>query len=232
MTLGQFLLLYLLAGSAVAAAVLLTFAAPSRGERAFQVATALLFWPFYLTLLLSRGRATTNSQPVELASPTDALGRAIAQVDAELGAALHGMGGWADRVLEHQGERLQRVRTAWTAQAERVREMDRLLAQLEWDADEPLDGPASERVQASRAAVRQNLHQLRQIRERAHQRLLETLAAVRELVSMIHLAKFTDAPAARAEELLAQVAAAVDGGCHADTRTASGLLRGENAHGQ
>ncbi len=38
-----------------------------------------------------------------------------------------------------------------------------------------------------------------------------TLAWVRELVSMIHLAKFTGAPAARAEELVAQIAAAVEG---------------------
>jgi hypothetical protein len=34
---------------------------------------------------------------------------------------------------------------------------------------------------------------------------------VRELVSMIHLAKFTGAPASRAEELVAQIAAAVEG---------------------
>jgi hypothetical protein len=37
------------------------------------------------------------------------------------------------------------------------------------------------------------------------------LAWVRELVSMIHLAKFSGAPAARAEELVAQIAAAVEG---------------------
>jgi hypothetical protein len=211
MTLGQFFLLYLLAGSAVAAAVYLTFAAPSRGERAFQVATALLFWPFYLTLLLSRGRtADATSQP-DPALPPDALGRAIAQVDAELDAALQGLGGWADSALERERDRLHALRAAWTAQAERVREMDRLLAQLEWSAEEPLDGPASERVQASRSAIRQNLRILRQVRERAHQNLIETLAAVREVVSAIHLAKFTDAPPARAEELIAQIAAAVHG---------------------
>ena len=38
-----------------------------------------------------------------------------------------------------------------------------------------------------------------------------SLAWVRELVSMIHLAKFTGAPASRAEELVAQIAAAVEG---------------------
>jgi len=34
---------------------------------------------------------------------------------------------------------------------------------------------------------------------------------VRELVSMIHLAKFTGAPASRAAELVAQIATAVEG---------------------
>ena len=37
-----------------------------------------------------------------------------------------------------------------------------------------------------------------------------TLAWVRELVSMIHVAKFTGAPAARAQKLLTRVAAAVE----------------------
>ena len=38
-----------------------------------------------------------------------------------------------------------------------------------------------------------------------------TLAWVRELVSMIHLAKFTGAPASQAEELVAQIATAIEG---------------------
>jgi hypothetical protein len=64
---------------------------------------------------------------------------------------------------------------------------------------------------SSQQVIRQNRERLRQVRARALQDLLETLAWVRELVSMIHLAKFTGAPAARAEELVAQIAAAVEG---------------------
>ena len=41
--------------------------------------------------------------------------------------------------------------------------------------------------------------------------LLNTLAWVRELVTMIHLAKYTGAPASRAEELVLQIATAVEG---------------------
>ena len=44
-----------------------------------------------------------------------------------------------------------------------------------------------------------------------HQDLMGTLAWVRELVTMIHLAKYTGAPASRAAELVAQIAAAVEG---------------------
>jgi hypothetical protein len=41
--------------------------------------------------------------------------------------------------------------------------------------------------------------------------LMGTLAWVRELVTMIHLARYTGAPASRAEELVGQIAAAVEG---------------------
>ncbi len=172
----------------------------------------MAFWPFYLTLLLSRDRATASTgRSGAPALPPDALGRAIAQVDAELDAALHGLGGWAEGVLARERDRLHELRTAWAAQAECIRDMDRLLAQVERAADEPLAGAMSERVQASRQAVRQNLQRLGQVRAKAHQDLVETLAWVRELVSMIHLAKFTDAPASRAEELIGEIAAAVHG---------------------
>jgi hypothetical protein len=58
---------------------------------------------------------------------------------------------------------------------------------------------------------RENIRQLHTIRKRMHADLIGTLAWVRELVTMIHLAKFSGAPAARAEELVAQIAAAVQG---------------------
>jgi hypothetical protein len=44
-----------------------------------------------------------------------------------------------------------------------------------------------------------------------HDDLMGTLAWVRELVSLIHLAKFTGAPPSRAEDLVAQIATSVEG---------------------
>jgi hypothetical protein len=102
--------------------------------------------------------------------------------------------------------------------------MDRLLAQPENAApatveaelgpvalSTPLSPTASNRLRHSEEVRRQNLERLRQGRRRAYEDLMGTLAWVRELVSMIHLAKFTGAPASRAEELVAQIAAAVEG---------------------
>lgn len=55
-----------------------------------------------------------------------------------------------------------------------------------------------------------NITVLKQLRRRLYDDLISTLAWVRELVTMIHLAKFTGAPASRAQELVSQIATAVE----------------------
>src|SRR5207248_408057 len=179
-------------------------------------ALAVPFWPFYLPILLARD-GLAASEGAKSAVPRDEMAAAIGQVDAELEAALASLDGWASDVLAREKGRLHELRSAWTAQAERIREMDRLLALPEYaDAGDDLPLPCAgtdlgERLRHSRQARRQNIERLRQVRRRAFDELMGTLAWVRELVSMIHLAKFTGAPASRAEELVAQIAAAVEG---------------------
>ncbi len=215
MRLDQLLLLHLMAGAGVAVAVYVT--APGRGWRCgFQVVTALLFWPLYLPLLL----APRECPPPPLTKaqgacppPADELARAIAQADAELDGALQSLDGWAEAVLAREKDRLHELRQAWIVQAERIREMDRLLARAD-QAETPgrVDGSGiADRLRGSQLAIRQNHERLQQVRQRTLDDLLGTLVWVRELVSMIHLAKFTGAPASRAEELVAQIAAAVEG---------------------
>jgi len=178
------------------------------------------------------------------------MSAAIAQVDAELEGALSSLDGWAEDVLAREKDRIRELREAWNAQADRVREMDRLLAlpqyspsmdcanigvdqshaqvslrfasvaesqsrhdagakhQLTCDAS---GSPARNRLVQSQEACQQNIERLRLVRQRVYDDLLGNLAWVRELVSMIHLAKFTGAPASRAEELVAQIAAAIEG---------------------
>ncbi len=147
------------------------------------------------------------------------MATAINQVDAELEAALNSLDGWAEDVLARERDRIQELRSAWTAQSERIREMDRLLARPDFAAPAQdgtfsatrLSPAVSDRLRHSQQVRQQNLERLRQVRNRAYEDLMGTLAWVRELVSMIHLAKFTGAPVSRAEELVAQIAAAVEG---------------------
>ncbi len=215
---GQTLILYLVVGAGMAGAVYLTERSGRGPRHWFVVATAVAFWPLYLPLLLASGRRGPGEPASASATPQDDLTAAIGQVDAELGSALGSLDGWAEEVLIREKGRLRDLRAAWLAQAKRIREMDRVLDQPEYGGENgpglpplSLTSEAEERFLSSRQARSQNLERLRRLRQRAYDDLMGSLAWVRELVSMIHLAKFSGAPAARAEELVAQIAAAVEG---------------------
>jgi hypothetical protein len=215
---GQTLVLYLVVGTGMAVAVYLAERAGQGPGGWFLVASTVAFWPLYLPLLLASGRTGTGGAWDAPSAPRDALTAAISQVDDELGAALGSPGGWAEEVLVREKTRLRDLRAAWLAQARRIREMDQVLTRAERaGGDVPQPPPAAgtstadERLWRSRQARYQNVERLRRLRRRAHDDLMGSLARVRELVSMIHLAKFSGAPAARAEELVAQIAAAVEG---------------------
>jgi hypothetical protein len=214
MLLAETAIFYLVLGACVAVAMYVRDEAPD-GQAWAQAAGALLFWPLFLPMLLSRADAG-EAAPAKKAEPDnasrDALDAAIEQVEAELDAAIEGLDGWAEDVLNSERQRLDELRTAWKLQAERIRQIDRLLAEPAASAD-PLAEAAAEVVQARRSDElrRGNIRQLAALRNRMHDDLVGTLAWVRELVTMIHLAKFSGAPAARAEELVVQIAAAVQG---------------------
>jgi hypothetical protein len=200
-TLSSTLVLYLLVGIGVALAVFLTLgSAPGRRWNAL---LALLFWPLYLPLLLTRAGGSASGSPRRSPPPSDEMTAAIVQVDRELAAALASLDGWADGVRESATERIRSLRGSWFAQAERIREMDRLLK-----VTERPDPEAAEQSQGQAEHLEgrlQNLAKLREVRRRSYDDLMGTLAWIRELISMIHLAKFTGAPPARAEELVAQI---------------------------
>jgi len=223
MALGPTLVLYLLLGIAVSVAVYLSGGGTPAAGRWFTVALAVPFWPLYVPVLLARSNPRPDSALLPAAA-ADEMAAAIRQVDEELEAALGSLDGWAEDVLAREKDRIGELRQAWTAQSERIREMDRLLSPAE-DSQAPQVGPvpgrpafttpvspeAGDRLRRSQQVRLQNIERLRRVRQRAYEDLMATLAWVRELVSMIHLAKFTGAPASRAEELVAQVAAAVEG---------------------
>ena len=71
---GPTLMLYLLVGAGIAAALYLTDSPRPASERWLRLATALPFWPFYLPILLAR----PTSLP---AAPEDDLARTLAVVE-------------------------------------------------------------------------------------------------------------------------------------------------------
>jgi len=227
MQLAETMVFYLLIGAGVSVAVLIVDEALALGERVFRAATAFLFWPLYLPILLQQARPVEHAAEVEQPSTekTDEFAVAIAQVEAELDTALNSLGGWAEDALSGEQGRLAELRAAWRLQAERIRELDRLLTQPEFlddvspaEEEAPQETAASDSIKQptdrSRLCTRarqENIDRLKQLRRQMNDDLMGTLSWVRELVTMIHLAKFTGAPASRAQELVAQIAAAVEG---------------------
>jgi hypothetical protein len=210
---------YLVMGCCVAVAIYLHDEHRTARQEGFRIASALFFWPLYLPLLLERGRTHAEAQSSSAdAEAPDSLARAIQQVESELDAALGSLDGWAEETLADEGHRLQELRAAWRSQADRIRQLDSLLSASKQEAAEPLavdaagiSVSASDRRLRSDQARAENMRRLRELRARLLDDLLGTLAWVRELVTMIHLAKFSGAPASRAEELVSQIAAAVEG---------------------
>jgi hypothetical protein len=199
--LGPTLVLYGLVGGGVAVAHYLTDSFRPPAERYWRIASAFLFWPFYLPILLARA----GSPPV---SSEDRLEQTIHIVEAELDAALAGLVD-SVQITDEQRRRIDQLGNAWRAMAGRIRDMDRLLSS--WDDTQAEPSSTLEmRVRQSLASRQQNLERLRQIRQRAEVDLLASMASVRELVSRLQLTRFTDAPTGQAEELLAEIAAALD----------------------
>jgi hypothetical protein len=223
MAFSETMLFYHVIGAAVALAVFLSDRCRERlgPGLGFRLATAVVFWPLYVPFLLARPSSGAERTATPSPDVGDAMARAILRVEGELETALASLDGWAEDVLAHETHRLRELGTAWRAQAERIREIDRLLAATEGVEDEsgsegdatpqPADVLAGDRRRRSEQTRRANLARLRQVRGRAYEDLMGTLSWVRELVSMIHLAKFTGAPASRAGELVTQIAAAVEG---------------------
>lgn len=221
MSLASTLVFYLLFGFAVAVAVYLS-SEMGRGEGWFRAISAVLFWPLYVPGLLQASTAeganrktSANDQcgSEEVTSLSDDVFQAIRQVEAELDLALNSLDGWSDAVWSQEERRFEELRGAWYYQARKIRELDSLLEKTANSADSEsgFSELASERAVQSERARRDNIAQLVAVRTRMRDDLFNTLSWVRELVTRIHLAKYTGAPASRAEELVLQIATAVEG---------------------
>jgi len=202
---------YLLVGCGVAVAILLKDSRRVGFGNIGQALAAVFFWPFFIPLLLES--TATTIEPIgwnNSYTSNDALAQAIAQVETELNGALSSLDGWSDAVLVPEQGRFDELRSAWRSQAERIRELDRLLSDPAFQ-DISDESKRDEHLSRSEHARRDNIARLKTIREQLRSDLFGTIAWVRELVTMIHLARYTGAPATRAEELVRQIATAVEG---------------------
>src|SRR5262249_40463187 len=127
--------LYVVVGLGVAIAVFISAKPGQSPGLWFRLATALPFWPLYMPILLagssqrqSGAGGLESSDRVHMPAPRDGIREAIPQVDAELEAARDSLDGWAEDVLARERNRIRELREAWSAQADRIREMNHLLA--------------------------------------------------------------------------------------------------------
>ena len=212
MGLSATFILYLMCGGGVAVA--LSLREESRAsERTMKLIAAWLFWPLFVPSLLTRAPESLSSEQFRRSrGAEDDLSRAVAGVEAELERALLSLDGWAEQTLANERTRLDELKLAWRAQAARIRELSELLADLRADnVPGAAESALSERVAHSEQSRRENIERLARLRTQMEDDLLGTLAWVRELATMIHLAKYSGAPASRADELVSQIAAAVEG---------------------
>jgi hypothetical protein len=206
------LLFYLVIGIAVAVAVWTSDDDHPRGERLLSTASAIAFWPLYIPILLSPQEKGGQPAVSSGTPPTDELASGIAQVEQELDGALASLDGWGEEALSREQQRISELRAAWNGQAARIRGIDQVLQSVPvFNERNEAPNESSHRAQQAERARRHNLLRLRHVREQLFEDLTATLARVRELVSLIHLARFTGAPASRANELVAQIATSVEG---------------------
>lgn len=214
MDLGITSVFYGLIGLSVAVALWLSESHATRGERWFRVSTAVFFWPIYLPLLL-RPKSAEVPEPAPSAAhieTPDELAAMLDRIERELDLALGSLCGWSENLSSEEQARISELRSAWRVPVERLRELDALLAQPTFveSTIAARDAASSEPLARSEQSRQQNVSLLRDIRERMHRELLASLARVRELVTRIHLAKFTGT-SLLAKELVEHLAAAITG---------------------
>ena len=106
------MIFYLLIGLGVATAVYLSDARPNRLSTGFRAATAVVFWPLYLPILLAGPRPGPRPENRTEPGEDDAMSLAIARVEAELELALASLDGWVEDVLAHETGRFRELSTA------------------------------------------------------------------------------------------------------------------------
>jgi len=221
---GVTIFFYLLIGASIGATLWINSCLAKR-VRLFVTLSAPLFWPLYVPFLFESGNngdvASVAIAAARNQIPTDDMANLIVKVESELEQALQSLDGWEEKTLADEQARITELRKAWRRQADSIRELDRLVENSDESNADLVSGNASvtEASMTSNQSMssvrelgrRENIEKLKRVRQQLFDDLTATLAWVRELVTMIHLARYSGAPASRAVELVQQIAAAVEG---------------------
>ena len=112
------MIFYHVIGLGVATAVFLSDSRQDGCLPVFRLATAVVFWPLYLPIVLAGQRPAPRPETVPAPNDDDAMSRTISQVEAELETAVASLDGWVEDVLAHEAGRFHELSTAWRAQAD------------------------------------------------------------------------------------------------------------------
>jgi len=213
MGLNESLIFYAMIGLAVAVAVWSQEQESTQPGRYFRAVTSVLFWPIYLPILLSPQPSDESASTVEsdVTPRPDGLALRIEAVKNELNDALASLDGWTAGALNHEQGRFEELLAAWNAQALRVQQLDAVLARCSVHAADVQNVNDCQSAQQFEQARLQNLAHLTAVRNQAEQELTTSLSRVRELISLIYVARFTGTLAGRADDLILEIAASVEG---------------------
>lgn len=202
MGLNETFIFYFVIGCGVAIAVLVTNGHRKLVERYFVAATAWIFWPVYLPILLSSREPENKQKPA--VDPPDELSDLTSEVEQELSSAIRTLNGSAANLSTNE------IKLAWQRHTKRIHEMDELLTNISKQKSAELPNSTNGRVNESEQARQQNFERLGRVRETAYENLMSSVASVREVVSMIHLARFTDETETSTDRIAAQIDSALE----------------------
>jgi len=213
MGLNESLIFYAMIGLAVAVAVWSQEQESAQPGRYFRAVTSVLFWPIYLPILLSPHPVdeSISTAESEVSSSPDGLTFRIEAVKNELNDALASLDGWTAGALNHEQGRFEELLAAWNAQALRIQQLDTVLARCSRHATDVRNVKDCQSAQQFEQARLQNLAHLAAVRNQSEQELTTSLSRVRELISLIYVARFTGTLASRADDLILEIAASVEG---------------------
>lgn len=206
MGVSETLVLYLVAGAAVAGTTWLRESAPNATLR---LLLCCLFWPIFLPALLGQEPEVTES---ESSSDEALLQRRIERAEELLHQELGQLTGVAAQVLNRESDKLEQLKSSLHTIALRLQQMDAALnRQNRVEAQQTeVSVPQLGVPQLSTQSRQANLVRLERLRARTRLELERAVARVEEMSSRVALLRFAASPGGEAQALLDEISGTID----------------------